>query len=1286
MNNSFNNSFENKEPQLMLRDNDEPDIEDDKSQHSNHEDPQQENEIPEIIIKNTHAILKTDNEALILNSITEDEIKTLEKLKSPDAIKIARNAFLKNSKNGPSKKGIELLHINFKEMNKMYDEGKFSEDLGNITHDTYNEVRSKHPHKRIELERQDNKDVVIEGEEEQQKKQRTNKKEKLFKNISCCAQVGCFCPVCTCCCKTSKDIENLGIGMLVYFKFLKSLFTCFIFITLLNIPVLLSYSNTNPSKSGYFLDSLFQTTIGNIDSSIYNCEKIDLSSLEDLDYQVELNVNCHNMTIAEINSFGVSVDSKGETENDGQCHSFMLQKHNLTLDQENCNLTTYINTQMDLNNCFGQSQCTISLDLSSETCNVPEDLNSIYFSYTCFEKELTFAVFNMKLTRSNFGLLVGGIDCLTVVILFALFIIVDNLKRKDQFEFTRSNLYIRDLTLHLTDIKVNSENIYEEFSSLVKHFEQVKQEVDPKGIEFQFIPINNELTANYNDYIDNIQIKKEKSQNFFIYDFVHPKITGDKLSYLMKIEELRMEINNINKQINDLEPKNSNKHIRETMAEDAQEQEDIPETVDGLKVKKPKQKLSPKDNFKLEKFNKDKQAKEKEIAKLEEKIKKIKENKIIKDIYITFRNHNIAYFYQAIYDKTKCQRCYGICCCNRYKYLYYKNKWLNIKFASDEPSNIRWENLTYNSCGKCCRSCLSFLLGFVIILVSLVFIFLFKNYETKVNEKYNTDINCNYYKDDSAFTNIINEFDRNLTHKERVYTYCYCLTSGILSSKSIAGRTDIVPCKDFASIYNGYYVLSIFLPIVIALINVVVNIVIKCLNNFERNKSLSKDTTGNLCKIFLLQFINGGLFILLANIKLDAVIKAMKSFPLFTGIYDDMTPSWFKKVGSMMILVMTLNIFTPHLETYIKYITNRFLRCCDSGCSNGQKTKKTKKKDYYKLYLGPVFDIDSRYASTLFTYFVTIIFGSGMPILYVYFLVYLFLSYIIDKGLTVCYYRTPPVFDLEINNTFLNYGTLGIIIHFLISIWLYGNPKYFADEFPKGSVNGFANQIKSRLTVKASLFVAAFGILLLFVRICKGCGCCCFEEEDYEYEYYEEESEKYKKEKEKKLKEKKEVNEKKQESEEEEQIKECKVQDNVVVELKEEDFYRGLENNIEIGFAITLKDLAKYYTIKKLEYFQIILHPNTDSVKYYRKNIMYCLMYLRKFIIYRVKLATNDSSLIELLKEDFDKYLNRAMNEISYEDSIFHGDISYNLALIPKYSSSAIREYLEMAKEKHEQE
>ena len=79
MNNSFNNSFENKEPQLMLRDNDEPDIEEEKSQHSNHDDSQQENEIPEIIIKNTHAILKTDNEALIVNSITKDEIKTLEK-------------------------------------------------------------------------------------------------------------------------------------------------------------------------------------------------------------------------------------------------------------------------------------------------------------------------------------------------------------------------------------------------------------------------------------------------------------------------------------------------------------------------------------------------------------------------------------------------------------------------------------------------------------------------------------------------------------------------------------------------------------------------------------------------------------------------------------------------------------------------------------------------------------------------------------------------------------------------------------------------------------------------------------------------------------------------------------------------------------------------------------------------------------------------------------------------------------------------------------------------------
>ena len=78
---------------------------------------------------------------------------------------------------------------------------------------------------------------------------------------------------------------------------------------------------------------------------------------------------------------------------------------------------------------------------------------------------------------------------------------------------------------------------------------------------------------------------------------------------------------------------------------------------------------------------------------------------------------------------------------------------------------------------------------------------------------------------------------------------------------------------------------------------------------------------------------------------------------------------------------------------------------------------------------------------------------------------------------------------------------------------------------------------------------------------------------------------------------------------------------------------------------------------------------------------------IHNFHTYFHQLTLNNFQTIILLKKNnFDKYLNRAMNEISYEDSIFHGDISYNLALIPKYSSSAIREYLEMAKEKHEQE
>ena len=108
--------------------------------------------------------------------------------------------------------------------------------------------------------------------------------------------------------------------------------------------------------------------------------------------------------------------------------------------------------------------------------------------------------------------------------------------------------------------------------------------------------------------------------------------------------------------------------------------------------------------------------------------------------------------------------------------------------------------------------------------------------------------------------------------------------------------------------------------------------------------------------------------------------------------------------------------------------------------------------------------------------------GSGMPILYFLFSLYLLLSFIIDKALTIKYYKTPPKYGLNINNTFISFSFSGIALHFLIAIWIFGNPSFMSGKLMTDK--GFLNKLKQRIINETTqIIVLNVLITLLFVIV-----------------------------------------------------------------------------------------------------------------------------------------------------------------------------------------------------------
>ena len=109
---------------------------------------------------------------------------------------------------------------------------------------------------------------------------------------------------------------------------------------------------------------------------------------------------------------------------------------------------------------------------------------------------------------------------------------------------------------------------------------------------------------------------------------------------------------------------------------------------------------------------------------------------------------------------------------------------------------------------------------------------------------------------------------------------------------------------------------------------------------------MTEEKASSIIKMFLIQFINTGLVILLVNAKISE-IKLPKFGPLFAGEYQDFTVQWYRVIGSTISFTMLINIITPHTGALIGYLMAGVFRCMDRGCTcNAKKTKQRLQDDY----------------------------------------------------------------------------------------------------------------------------------------------------------------------------------------------------------------------------------------------------------------------------------------------------------------------------------------------------
>ena len=243
------------------------------------------------------------------------------------------------------------------------------------------------------------------------------------------------------------------------------------------------------------------------------------------------------------------------------------------------------------------------------------------------------------------------------------------------------------------------------------------------------------------------------------------------------------------------------------------------------------------------------------------------------------------------------------CCCYPEK-LKFKGMRLKIEQAP-EPSTIIWENLEYSKSGRFFRKCLTTSVALLAILFSVLLTFLARDFKSKVLK--NASLPC-----PDGFFDLQPEYQLELVENNLDLSHCYCSTLGALE------QWNINQCHDHLVTTSQATATSYGAGFIVVFMNVFFTWLMDRAGTFEKHQSLDKMDESNMVRVFLLKFVNTGCLVLLYGQKwLQKLVQVR---------FDDASDfdvDWYATGGTSLMIVMLMNIISPHVGSFVAYFKHR---------------------------------------------------------------------------------------------------------------------------------------------------------------------------------------------------------------------------------------------------------------------------------------------------------------------------------------------------------------------------
>jgi hypothetical protein len=149
---------------------------------------------------------------------------------------------------------------------------------------------------------------------------------------------------------------------------------------------------------------------------------------------------------------------------------------------------------------------------------------------------------------------------------------------------------------------------------------------------------------------------------------------------------------------------------------------------------------------------------------------------------------------------------------------------------------------------------------------------------------------------------------------------------------------------------------------------------------------------------------------------------------------------------------MLMKVVATHGINLLFQLKSFVARCCDRGCKlSAKNTKQLTQADYEDLNTGDVFMLEYRYSNLLTVMMVTMMYGSGIPILYFIAFIFYVVTYWMDSFLLFNFYRKPLNFDKFLAESTLRWFKLAILLHVLGGAMMFSNSSILPIAFEQES-------------------------------------------------------------------------------------------------------------------------------------------------------------------------------------------------------------------------------------------